>query len=165
MNERWVVKSSPVGAISIELNDLGALTRLGFGTFEGAVDASGVRDRPELRAVVEQLEAYFEGSLRSFDLRIDPDGTSFQHQVWAVLQGIPYGETRTYGQIAEHLKFVNGQRAVGAANQANPIAIVIPCHRVIGADGSLVGYAGGLEIKRALLELEGALPPQTARLF
>lgn len=103
-----------------------------------------------------QLGEYFDGSRTEFELELDLEGTEFQLAVWREVEKIPYGETRTYLEIATALGDPNLTRAVGAANGANPVAIVIPCHRVIGADGSLTGYAGGLHRKRWLLELESA---------
>ncbi|MGK5556669.1 methylated-DNA--[protein]-cysteine S-methyltransferase [Actinomadura kijaniata] len=105
-------------------------------------------------AVAEQLAAYFAGELTEFDLPLDPRGTAFQRRVWDVLRTIPYGETVTYGQIAEELGNPNASRAVGLANGRNPIGVIIPCHRVIGSTGGLTGYGGGLERKRFLLDLE-----------
>lgn len=104
----------------------------------------------------EQLTAYFEGTLRDFDLALAPRGSAFQRAVWAALTEIPYGETSTYGAIARQLGVPNGARAVGLANGQNPLPIIVPCHRVIGSDGSLTGYGGGLPIKRFLLELEAS---------
>ena len=104
----------------------------------------------------EQLREYFTGRRTAFDLPLDPAGTAFQRQVWFALADIPYGQTVSYGQVAEAVGHPTGFRAVGAANGRNPIAIVLPCHRVIGADGSLTGYGGGLPLKRALLALERA---------
>ncbi len=104
-----------------------------------------------------QLRAYFAGELREFDLPLDLHGTDFQLRVWRELQRIPYGETRSYSQIAAAIGAPQAVRAVGAANGANPIPIVVPCHRVIGAGGKLVGYGGGLPLKQRLLALEGAL--------
>ena len=105
---------------------------------------------------VRQLRAYFGGQLRRFDLPLDMRGTPFQLRVWRELERIPYGETRSYRQIAAAIGAPRAVRAVGAANGANPIPIVVPCHRVIGASGKLVGYGGGLPLKKRLLELEGA---------
>ena len=102
-----------------------------------------------------QIQEYFAGKRREFDLPLDPKGTDFQLTVWKALQTVPYGETRTYAQIAEAIGKPHAYRAVGMANNKNPIPILIPCHRVIGANGTLTGYAGGLEIKRKLLALEG----------
>jgi O-6-methylguanine DNA methyltransferase len=104
----------------------------------------------------EQLRAYFAGKLRQFRIPLDMQGTDFQKQVWRQLQEIPYGETRSYRQIAAAIGQPNAVRAVGAANGSNPLAIVVPCHRVIGASGKLTGYGGGLPLKKRLLELEGA---------
>lgn len=117
-------------------------------------DAVEQANHPVLSAAVRQLAEYFEGHRTGFDLALDPMGTSFQQQVWSALRTIPYGETRSYAQLARQLGDGKAVRAVGAANGRNPISIVVPCHRVIGADGSLTGYAGGLERKQALLRLE-----------
>ncbi|GAB5521762.1 MAG: methylated-DNA--[protein]-cysteine S-methyltransferase [Rhodothermales bacterium] len=104
--------------------------------------------------VIEQLDAYFAGTLTNFDLPLAPTGTPFQQRVWAALKDLPYGTTTSYGALAHMLGDPKLTRAVGSANGRNPIGIIIPCHRVIGADGSLTGYAGGLENKRFLLDLE-----------
>jgi methylated-DNA-[protein]-cysteine S-methyltransferase len=112
---------------------------------------------PLARETTRQLEAYFAARLRRFDLPLDLQGTDFQKRVWRQLEHIPYGETRSYLQIADAIGSPKAVRAVGAANGANPIPIVIPCHRVIGSSGKLVGYGGGLPLKKRLLSLEGAL--------
>ena len=104
----------------------------------------------------QQLRAYFAGKLRNFDLPLDLQGTDFQREVWHSLLRIPYGETRSYAQIAESIGKPKAVRAVGAANGSNPVAIMVPCHRVIGSSGRLTGYGGGLPLKKRLLELEGA---------
>ena len=109
---------------------------------------------PVLVAAQRQLEEYFAGRRRVFDLPLDARGTAFQKSVWNELLQIPFGETRTYGELAKRLGDANLMRAVGAANGSNPISIVVPCHRVIGASGKLVGYAGGLKTKAYLLDLE-----------
>ena len=111
---------------------------------------------PIAAEAARQLRAYFAGELRRFRLPLDLQGTPFQLRVWRELERIPYGETRSYRQIAEAVGAPRAVRAVGAANGANPIPIVVPCHRVIGAGGKLVGYGGGLPLKKRLLELEGA---------
>jgi len=111
----------------------------------------------ELSSYVRELEEYFSGSRRAFDFPLDLRGTDFQVACWHALLAIPYGETRTYADIARAVGRPQGFRAVGMANNRNPVAIVVPCHRVIASDGTLCGYGGGLEIKRKLLELEGAL--------
>ncbi|ANW66064.1 cysteine methyltransferase [Mycobacterium sp. djl-10] len=103
---------------------------------------------------VEQLDAYFAGELHTFDLRLEFEGTPFQRRVWEALRSIPYGETRSYGEIAMQIGSPTAFRAVGLANGHNPIAVIVPCHRVIGANGSLTGFGGGLDRKRTLLELE-----------
>jgi len=114
-------------------------------------------ERPErFGDVARQLELYFLGRLRAFDLGLAPEGTPFQVRVWDALREIPYGETRSYLDVAEGLGTARAVRAVGAANGRNPIPIVIPCHRVIGSNGSLTGYGGGIQIKARLLALEGA---------
>jgi len=115
--------------------------------------------------VVEQLDAYFAGTLTEFDVKMKFDGTEFQRRVWAALQTIPYGETRSYGQIAEQIGSPAASRAVGMANGRNPISIIVPCHRVIGSSGGLTGYGGGIKRKRALLELELNAHSTTPALF
>ena len=110
-----------------------------------------------LRPYVRELEEYFAGQRRRFEFRLDLRGTEFQLACWKALLAIPYGETRTYADIARAVGRPQGFRAVGLANNRNPVAIVVPCHRVIASDGTLCGYGGGLDIKRKLLELEGAL--------
>ncbi|MBV8331896.1 MAG: methylated-DNA--[protein]-cysteine S-methyltransferase [Candidatus Eremiobacteraeota bacterium] len=115
-----------------------------------------------MAAARTQLEEYFAHRRRDFDLPLRPAGSPFERRVWARLCAIPYGTTTSYGAIANELGLVNGARAVGRANGANPIAVVIPCHRVIGSDGTLTGYGGGLPLKTSLLELEGALAPRLA---
>jgi methylated-DNA-[protein]-cysteine S-methyltransferase len=108
----------------------------------------------ELKSATEQLEAYFLGTLRDFELPLDPVGSEFQHKVWGALRRIPYGETRTYGEIAAGVKQPKASRAVGLANHENPLAVVVPCHRVVGANRVLGGYGGGVHRKRWLLEHE-----------
>jgi methylated-DNA-[protein]-cysteine S-methyltransferase len=114
---------------------------------------------------VEQLEAYFAGERTDFDLKLSLTGTEFQRRVWQALLTIPYGETRSYGEIAEQIGASGAARAVGLANGRNPIAIIVPCHRVIGASGRLTGYGGGLERKQSLLELERRRQSVTLSLF
>jgi methylated-DNA-[protein]-cysteine S-methyltransferase len=118
-----------------------------------AADNTLLGEEP-FRETIAQLAAYFAGALRRFDLPLAPEGTPFQREVWSALTAIPYGETVSYGELARRLGRPAASRAVGAANGQNPIPIVIPCHRVIGADGSLTGFGGGLAIKRRLLDLE-----------
>jgi len=119
----------------------------------GEPDPRG-RDAEPFRAAADQLDSYFAGELMTFDLPLAPLGSEFQQRVWAALQEIPYGETESYGQLAERIGSPGAARAVGLANGKNPIGIVIPCHRVVGSDGSLTGYGGGLDRKRQLLDLE-----------
>jgi methylated-DNA-[protein]-cysteine S-methyltransferase len=117
-------------------------------------DIDGLRDDDAVANVAAQLHEYFRGERQSFDLPLAPHGTEFQQDVWRALQRIPYGETRSYSDIAREIGRPAAVRAVGAANGANPISIVIPCHRVVGSNGSLTGFGGGIETKRWLLALE-----------
>ncbi|SKA27507.1 methylated-DNA--[protein]-cysteine S-methyltransferase [Novilysobacter spongiicola] len=117
-------------------------------------------DHPLLALARTQLREYFAGSRRSFDLPLAPRGTDFQRSVWLALAEIPFGSTQSYAALAARVGRPSATRAVGAANGRNPLPIVLPCHRVIGADGSLTGFGGGLPTKRFLLELEGALAPE-----
>ena len=154
----WTVMDSPVGELRLVARG-GALTAIEFSPFRGPAGGEplGVRDDddPLLRRAREQLAAYFARELKEFDLPLAPRGTEFQLRVWAQLRGIGYGETTSYGELARRLGKTNAaSRAVGLANGRNPIPVVIPCHRVIGADGTLTGYAGGLERKQLLLGLE-----------
>jgi methylated-DNA-[protein]-cysteine S-methyltransferase len=119
--------------------------------------AKWTRDEPALRETRAQLKAYFGGELKEFDLPMALEGTDFQRKVWEKLCEIPYGVTTSYGELARRLGTPSASRAVGLANGSNPISIIVPCHRVIGADGSLTGYGGGLERKEWLLKHEGAL--------
>ncbi|MFC4786778.1 methylated-DNA--[protein]-cysteine S-methyltransferase [Nocardioides sp. MAHUQ-72] len=155
----WTVTESPVGELRIIETD-GAISAIEFSPFEdGGTRPRGERDDslPVLVEAVRQLRAYFDRDLKEFDLPLAPVGTAFQQRVWEQLRTIGYGETATYGQIALRLGLTgHGSRAVGLANGRNPIPIVVPCHRVVGADGTLTGYAGGLERKQTLLELEQA---------
>lgn len=153
-----LVLSSPLGPLTLT-EDHGALTSLRFGAFS---DTPG--ETPLLRRAAGQLEEYFAGAHRSFDLPLDPAGTPFQRQVWQALATVPYGETCTYGQLAAAVGRPGGPRAVGLACNRNPLPLFLPCHRVVGADGALVGYSDGLEKKIALLTLEGVhLVPSPAR--
>lgn len=157
---------SPVGELLVVVEDNGALRRLGFarGRKRAEIEAelaggpALVWDDARGATVQRQLEEYFTGQRRVFELSLHLLGTPFQLRVWHELQRIPYGHTVTYGDLARRLSDPRSVRAVGHANGANPIAIVVPCHRVIGASGALVGYGGGLEVKRVLLEIEGARP-------
>jgi methylated-DNA-[protein]-cysteine S-methyltransferase len=119
----------------------------------GEPDPRGRAVEP-FKAAAAQLDAYFDGELTRFDVPLAPHGSEFQQRVWAALQEIPYGRTESYGELAERIGSPEGARAVGLANGKNPIGIIIPCHRVVGADGSLTGYGGGIERKKQLLDLE-----------
>jgi len=123
-----------------------------------AAKLNAQHDPSRLAPVRREMEEYFAGARKVFTMNTAPQGSAFQKQVWALLRQIPLGETRTYGQLAAELGVPNAARAVGRANATNPISIVVPCHRVVGASGALTGYAGGLPIKKWLLEFEGAIP-------
>ena len=159
MRMRYCDVSTPVGRLLLAGDEKG-LRRISFQSEVHPVEPAGDWERTEepFRDAISQLEAYFAGRLRRFDVLLTPEGTPFQRDVWSALTAIPYGETVTYGELARRLGRPNASRAVGAANGSNPIPIIIPCHRVVGADGSLTGFGGGLAIKRRLLDLEtGAL--------
>jgi O-6-methylguanine DNA methyltransferase len=146
--------SSPVGVLLLVLSE-GGLVALEFG--DAKVRAEWIESAEKTALVTRQLEEYFAGRRRKFNVPLDLRGTDFQKRCWQELLKIPYGETRSYADIARAIGNPLAVRAVGLANGQNPTAIIVPCHRVIGSDGSLTGYGGGLEIKRKLLELEGAL--------
>ena len=147
--------ATPVGPVTLTATDE-AVIGLRFGTAvpEGSVPVPEEEAAPLLREAAAQLREDFAGARRAFTLPLAPVGTEFQQRVWKALRTIPCGETRTYKQIAEQIGRNRAYRAVGMANNRNPIAILIPCHRVIGHDGRLTGYAGGLGIKERLLDLE-----------
>jgi methylated-DNA-[protein]-cysteine S-methyltransferase len=146
---------TPLGTVVAAVDERGALVALDLEEDGPLARRAGVERAPARVAHVRQaLEGYFAGTLREFDLELAPGGTEFQERVWAELRRIPYGQTISYGELARRLGNPRAVRAVGRANGRNPIAIVVPCHRVIGSDGSLTGYAGGIERKRFLLELE-----------
>jgi len=153
----WTVIDSPIGDLRLVERD-GEVTQIEFSPFrDGDGRPRGERDdaHPVLLETARQLRAYFAGELTDFDLPLAPAGSDFQQRVWKELRTIGYGETASYGEIALRLGMTNAaSRAVGLANGRNPIPIVIPCHRVIGANGTLTGYAGGLDRKQRLLEIE-----------
>lgn len=151
-NKNIYFYESPLGRIVIATNGK-AITHLYFDK-DGAILETISRVTALLKEAAVQLEQYFAGRRQSFALPLAPEGTAFQLNVWRELQKIPYGETRSYGQIALAAGSGKAARAVGGANNKNPIAIIIPCHRVIGSDGKLVGYGGGLDKKASLLTLE-----------
>jgi methylated-DNA-[protein]-cysteine S-methyltransferase len=126
------------------------------------IPADARHDPPAFAEAEAQLRSYFAGERTTFDLPLAPRGTPFQLRVWEALREIPYGETATYGELAAAVGKPSAVRAVGAANGSNPIAVIVPCHRVIGADGTLTGYGGGLERKRILLDLEAGVTTLSA---
>jgi len=160
---RYTWLESPVGRLLLAGTDAG-LSLLAFGRGRRPARPAAdwiLAERPFAEAA-RQLRAYFAGRLREFDLPLGAEGTAFERQVWGELVRIPYGRTISYGELARRVGRPSAARAVGLANGRNPLSIVIPCHRVIGANGSLTGYGGGLETKQWLLEHEGArltLPP------
>lgn len=162
MTRFFTTLASPVGKLLLT-SDGTALTGLYLeehgGSPMSAPSASCSRHEAPFVEAVTQLRAYFAGELESFALPLAGEGTDFQKSVWAALTTIPYGETRSYADIAAQIGKPGAARAVGLANGSNPISIIVPCHRVIGANGTLTGYGGGLERKRWLLEHEGALAP------
>ncbi len=156
-NLRYSVTASPLGAILL-IGGQEGLRGLHFAGHEHAPKVGGdwVRDDAALRSAARQLEEYFDGSRSAFDIALDLRGTTFQKQVWEALLGIPWGTTRTYGEVAAAIGRPGAFRAVGAAIGSNPVSVVVPCHRVVGSNGALVGYGWGLDRKRWLLEHEGA---------
>ena len=160
MTIRYCMYDSPVGPLLLAADEV-ALVAIEFPTsrhpvVRGADWVEG--DNAVLAQARVQLGEYFAGNRTAFDLPLGPRGTEFQRGVWQALASIPYGETVSYAQLASRVGKPSAMRAVGAANGRNPLPIVLPCHRVIGADGSLTGFGGGLPTKQFLLELEGALP-------
>lgn len=151
-----LVMESPVGPMRLAADDE-TVTQVMFAEPDAVLTDPGEEVSPLLSEAARQLRAYFAGDLREFDLPVASRGTAFQRRIWSELEKIPYGVTSSYGEIAGRLGLPMGaSRAVGTANGANPIAIVVPCHRVIGATGKLIGYAGGLERKKYLLNHESA---------
>jgi methylated-DNA-[protein]-cysteine S-methyltransferase len=147
--------TSPIGPLLLAADEAGVRFLLfANGRKSVAPRAEWEPDRGLLAEPVRQLNLYFAGKLRDFDLPVAPDGTPFQRSVWSELQRIPYGGTISYGELARRIGNAKAVRAVGLANGSNPISIIIPCHRVIGSNGSLTGYGGGLPTKQALLALE-----------
>lgn len=154
---------SPFGPMTALVDDQGRLTRLAFAeevsSFRWRVDAQAITwDDNAVAPIAAQVGAYFARRRRDFDLPLAPSGTPFQQRMWAALRRIPFGSHFTYGAFAAQLGLPKGARAIGAANGANPISLIIPCHRLIASNGALTDYAGGLEVKRGLLEFEGVLP-------
>lgn len=155
MLTEYALMPSPVGVLLLAGSGA-ALERLHFskGSKAQEPDPTWVRNDTAFAGTIRQLQAYFGGRRREFDLLLRPRGTPFELAVWKELTQIPYGATTTYGQIAQRLGKPGASRAVGLANGSNPIAIIQPCHRVIGANGSLTGFGGGLDVKKKLLDLE-----------
>lgn len=163
-----MVFDSPLGPLTAVENDAGlAAVYMAVHKRRPALETFGERvsGSPVLDAAAEQLGEYFAGQRREFSVPLAPAGSDFQHRVWAALREIPFGELRTYGELAAMLGDPSMAQAVGSANGRNPISIIVPCHRVVGADGSLVGYAGGLDSKQFLLELENPAWTHTEALF
>ncbi len=150
MNYHQIIET-PFGPMTPTVGETGALTKLYFGAHNplGSETSSD-----KVRHVAQQLQEYFTGKRTTFDLELDPVGTAFQKRVWKLLLQIPFGQTRSYGALAQQLGQPTASRAVGMANARNPIAIIVPCHRVIGTSGKLTGYAGGLDMKERLLAFE-----------
>ncbi|MFD4481074.1 methylated-DNA--[protein]-cysteine S-methyltransferase [Streptomyces sp. NPDC058471] len=161
MHRQHTLIDSPYGPLTLVATD-GTLSGLYMTEqrHRPPEESFGDRDAEPFGETIEQLDAYFAGELTQFDLPMRLDGTPFQRTVWQQLQLIPYGETRTYGELATLLGKPNASRAVGLANGKNPIGVIVPCHRVIGAGGSLTGYGGGLDRKQRLLAFEGATTPR-----
>ncbi|MDO5678411.1 MAG: methylated-DNA--[protein]-cysteine S-methyltransferase [Propionibacteriaceae bacterium] len=152
------IMDSPIGPLTIVERDGGlAAVYMAEHAHAPGVEALGERVDDALPEATRQLAEYFAGERTEFDLALNPAGTEFQRQVWAALSEIPYGETRTYGQLAAELGRPSASRAVGMANGRNPISIVVPCHRVVGSSGKMTGYAGGVARKEFLLALERGL--------
>ena len=153
---RYRVVDSPLGPLTLAGEDEVLMhLRMDDQTHPPTGRDTWLRDDTVFDKVVEQLEAYFAGELTEFDVPLQLEGTPFQRRVWEALREIPYGETRSYGEIATGLGYpMVASRAVGSANGQNPVAVIVPCHRVIGASGKLVGYGGGLDRKQLLLDLE-----------
>lgn len=166
MSVRHTVIGSPVGDLTA-VADGDALTGLYFvgRRHHPKPDRLGERTDDGFGEVRRQLAEYFAGDRTTFDLPLAPAGNEFEHRVWGLLRQIPYGETRSYGELARELGDPALAQAVGVANGRNPISVIVPCHRVVGADGSLTGYAGGLDRKRYLLELEEPAEVSAGRLF
>ncbi len=157
MNLSYKLIPSPIGGLKLVASDEGFAAILWENDNPRRVRLGNLVENPEhpiLLRVEKELNEYFGGKRKAFTAPLDVRGTHFQKQVWEALLGIPYGETRSYGQLAIQLRNPNATRAVGAANGRNPVAIIVPCHRVIGSDGKLTGFAGGLDAKAHLLKLE-----------
>jgi methylated-DNA-[protein]-cysteine S-methyltransferase len=162
----WSPIESRFGNFAAWVDDAGRLVRFEFSARKGARDyPDASKDKAALGDIQQQIAEYDAGTRKTFDVVRAARGSEFQHRVWDALWDIPYGETTSYGAVAKQLGLTNGARAVGLANGQNPIALIVPCHRVIGADGSLTGFGGGLPLKKALLAHEAAHTVREGDLF
>jgi methylated-DNA-[protein]-cysteine S-methyltransferase len=162
----WDTIESPFSNFAAWVDEKGQLIRFSLrATGAAKVDPAATRDAKALAGVRRQVEEYAKGKRQKFDLELAATGTDFNQQVWTALTEIPFGTTTSYGAVAKRIGQPGAARAVGAANNANPIALIVPCHRVIGSDGSLTGYAGGLPLKRKLLEHEARIAGMPFDLF
>jgi methylated-DNA-[protein]-cysteine S-methyltransferase len=162
----WGPIKTRFGAFAAWVDARGRLIRFWLNTKDAAsYDRSARRDDDAIAHVAREVDEYCAGTRRRFTLELAAWGTPFQHRVWDALVKIPYGETTSYGALAKHIGSPGAARAVGLANGSNPIGLIVPCHRVIGADGSLTGYGGGLPLKRALLAFESENAERSADLF
>lgn len=154
---RWGVIETPFATFAAWVDDHGRVTRFKLSADDPAsIDPDAIYDEHAIENIRREVHEYCAGRRRTFDVERAAQGSAFQHEVWEALMQIPYGETMSYGALAARIGRPNAARAVGLANAANPIALIVPCHRVIGADGRLTGYGGGLPLKQALLEHEAA---------
>jgi methylated-DNA-[protein]-cysteine S-methyltransferase len=163
---RWAPIPNKFGTFAAWVDGEGRLVRFAFHPKRAAKeDPTAIRDDKALAFVQKQVDEYCDGKCRKFDFELAPQGNDFQLKVWEALTQIPFGETTSYGKLAKKIGYPDAARAVGAANGANPIALIVPCHRVIGADGSLTGFGGGLPLKQALLAHEARVVGMPIDLF
>ena len=166
MRQFYDTFTTPLGEFSVALNATGAVIATAFGGLSELRERFNadevVRDENRTADVRREIGEYFAGDRQKFTVALAPSGTPFQQKVWAALQRIPLGQTRSYGELAAEIGSPDASRAVGRANATNPICVIVPCHRVIGADGSLTGFAFGEDLKRQLLEHESAAAPTAA---
>jgi methylated-DNA-[protein]-cysteine S-methyltransferase len=163
---RWAPIPNKFGTFAAWLDSEGRLVRFSFHVKRAPkIDTTAIRDDDALAFVQKQVDEYCDGERRDFDFELAPQGNAFQLKVWKALTQIPFGQTTSYGALAKKIGYPDAARAVGAANGANPIALIQPCHRVIGADGSLTGFGGGLPLKQALLAHEARVAGMPIDLF
>jgi methylated-DNA-[protein]-cysteine S-methyltransferase len=163
-SDEWTVLATPVGEMMVIGDDDAVhFVHLPDSYVRREFDTDRAGEPAAVGAALEQIDAYFRGDLKEFSLPLDPAGTEFQRTVWLALADIPFGETESYGELATRVGNPKACRAVGLANGRNPIPLVLPCHRVIGANGSLTGYGGGLELKQRLLDHERSVPASGRR--